>query len=76
MTVVAWLTWSSVSFGRAPVRTVFYDALGCLKENQDLLKPYVTHELSLEDAAKGYELFEKKEARKVILRVQSTTSQA
>lgn len=59
----------SVNFGRVPVRTVFEDALECLKENERNIKGYVTHELKLEDAAQGYELFEQHKARKVILRV-------
>lgn len=58
-----------MNFGRVPVRTVFNDALQCLKENQGALKNYVTHELSLDEVAIGYDLFEKRKARKVILRV-------
>lgn len=58
-----------MNFGRVPVRTVFNDALQCLRENQHSLKNYVTHELSLDDAALGYDLFEKRVARKVILQV-------
>ncbi|PYI01551.1 GroES-like protein [Aspergillus sclerotiicarbonarius CBS 121057] len=56
-------------FGRVPVRTVFHDALQCLRENQAQLKDYITHELPLSEAAVGYHLFEQRKARKVILRV-------
>jgi threonine dehydrogenase-like Zn-dependent dehydrogenase len=58
-----------MNFGRVPVGTVFTDALECLTENQKALKNYVTHELSLDDAAVGFDLFEKRVARKVVLRV-------
>ncbi|EHK18501.1 uncharacterized protein TRIVIDRAFT_47322 [Trichoderma virens Gv29-8] len=61
----------TMNFGRVPVRTVFNDALQCLIENQKALRNYVTHELSLDEAASGYDLFEKRVARKVILRVQA-----
>ncbi|KAL7918467.1 GroES-like protein [Trichoderma austrokoningii] len=59
----------TMNFGRVPVGTVFLDALECLKENQEALKNYVTHELSLDDAAVGFDIFEKRVARKVVLRV-------
>ncbi|KND87153.1 putative zinc-binding alcohol dehydrogenase [Tolypocladium ophioglossoides CBS 100239] len=59
----------TMNFGRVPVRTVFHDALGCLKENQSILKHYVSHELPLDDAATGYALFEQRKARKVVLRL-------
>ncbi|KAL7931896.1 GroES-like protein [Trichoderma chlorosporum] len=49
----------TMNFGRVPVRTVFNDALQCLKENQEVLKNYVTHELPLFEAAVGYDLFER-----------------
>lgn len=58
-----------MNFGRVPVGTVFPDALECLKENQGALKNYVTHELPLDEAATGFDLFEKRVARKVVLRV-------
>ncbi|KAL7892226.1 GroES-like protein [Trichoderma sp. TUCIM 5745] len=59
----------TMNFGRVPVGTVFTDALECLKENQGALKNYVTHELSLDEAAAGFDLFEKRMARKVVLQV-------
>ncbi|KAK1252198.1 hypothetical protein MKX08_003385 [Trichoderma sp. CBMAI-0020] len=59
----------TMNFGRVPVGTVFTDALECLKQNQGALKNYVTHELSLDEAATGFDLFEKRVARKVVLRV-------
>ncbi|KAM0460423.1 hypothetical protein ACHAPV_004690 [Trichoderma viride] len=59
----------TMNFGRVPVGTVFTDALECLKQNQGALKNYVTHELSLDEAPAGFDLFEKRVARKVVLRV-------
>lgn len=59
----------SVNFGRVPVRTVFEDALQCLTENQEKMQSYITHELPLDDAAKGYDIFEQRKARKVILNI-------
>jgi threonine dehydrogenase-like Zn-dependent dehydrogenase len=53
--------------GRAPVRTVFDEALEVLASNKDRLSNMITHHLPLSEAAKGYEMFEKQEARKVIL---------
>lgn len=58
-----------MNFGRVPVRTVFDDALECLKENQELLRTYITHTLPLDDAAEGYALFDSRKARKVVLEV-------
>lgn len=58
-----------INFGRVPVRTVFDDALECLKRNQGLLSDYITHEMPLEEVASGYRLFEAREARKVILKL-------
>lgn len=60
---------NSVNIGRVPVRTVFHDALECLKENQEKLCNYVTHEFSLADVAKGFEMFEQRKARKVLLKI-------
>ncbi|CDM35963.1 hypothetical protein DTO013E5_5466 [Penicillium roqueforti] len=59
----------TVNFGRVPVRTVFEDALQCLTENQEKMQSYITHELPLDDAAKGYDIFEQRKARKVILNI-------
>ncbi|OOF94207.1 hypothetical protein ASPCADRAFT_516486 [Aspergillus carbonarius ITEM 5010] len=56
-------------FGRVPVKTVFHDALQCLRENKEQMKDYITHELPLSEAAVGYHLFEQRKARKVILEV-------
>ncbi|KAH8820227.1 chaperonin 10-like protein [Xylogone sp. PMI_703] len=59
----------NVNFGRVPVRTVFEDALECLRANEQNLKSSVTHELNLQDAAHGYRIFEQHKARKVILQI-------
>ncbi|KFY85773.1 hypothetical protein V500_08142 [Pseudogymnoascus sp. VKM F-4518 (FW-2643)] len=57
----------NVNFGRAPVRAVFREALECLLANQDKLQGFVTHHLSMSEAASGYAMFEKQKARKVVL---------
>ncbi|CAG8420921.1 unnamed protein product [Penicillium salamii] len=59
----------TVNFGRVPVRTVFEDSLQCLADNQENLQSYISHEFSLDDVAEGYEVFEERKARKVILNV-------
>jgi threonine dehydrogenase-like Zn-dependent dehydrogenase len=63
-----------MNFGRVPVRTVFNDALECLKQNSPKLRNYVSHILDLEDAAEGFAMFEQHKARKVVLRVKSLPS--
>jgi threonine dehydrogenase-like Zn-dependent dehydrogenase len=57
---------TSVNFGRAPVRTVFPEALETLSKHQDLFEGFVTHKLPLTDAPRGFEIFEKYQARKVV----------
>lgn len=53
--------------GRAPARRVFNDALDVLIANADKVREFVTHKLPVSEAAKGYEIFEKQQARKVVL---------
>jgi threonine dehydrogenase-like Zn-dependent dehydrogenase len=53
--------------GRAPARRVFNDALDVLVANSDKVRKFVTHKLPISEAAKGYEIFEKQLARKVVL---------
>ncbi|KAK5223739.1 hypothetical protein LTR72_005125 [Exophiala xenobiotica] len=57
----------NINLGRAPVRTVFDEALEVLAANKDKMSNMITHRLPLSEAAKGYEMFEKQQARKVIL---------
>ncbi|OQE22572.1 hypothetical protein PENSTE_c010G08814 [Penicillium steckii] len=59
----------TVNFGRVPVRTIFDDALRCLTANQDKMQNYISHELPLNEAARGYRIFEQTKARKVILKI-------
>jgi len=58
----------TVNFGRVPVRKVFQEALECLLANRSKLTNFVTHELPLSEAARGFAIFEKQAARKVVLR--------
>jgi threonine dehydrogenase-like Zn-dependent dehydrogenase len=57
----------SINLGRAPVRAVFMDAFEVLTENKEKLSDFITHRLPILEAARGYELFEKQKARKVVL---------
>ncbi|KAJ5678632.1 hypothetical protein N7462_006876 [Penicillium macrosclerotiorum] len=57
----------SINMGRAAVRPVFGEALKVFVDNQDKFTDFITHRTPLKDAAMGYEIFEKHQARKVIL---------
>ncbi|KIW37492.1 uncharacterized protein PV06_10531 [Exophiala oligosperma] len=57
----------NINLGRAPVRTVFDEAMEVVAANKEKLASMVTHRLPLSKAAYGYEIFEKQLARKVIL---------
>ncbi|KAI9745061.1 MAG: hypothetical protein M1818_001339 [Claussenomyces sp. TS43310] len=59
----------TVNFGRAPITTVFSEALECLEANRDKVASFVSHEIPLTEAPHGYEIFEKYQARKVIFKV-------
>jgi threonine dehydrogenase-like Zn-dependent dehydrogenase len=53
--------------GRAAARPVFGEALKVFAENQDKFGDLITHRMPLTDAPTAYEMFEKHQARKVIL---------
>ncbi|KAK5329165.1 hypothetical protein LTR98_011800, partial [Exophiala xenobiotica] len=53
--------------GRAPAGAIFDEALPVFVENKDKFEGFITHRLPLEEAAKGYDLFDTQEARKVAL---------
>ncbi|CAF1029406.1 unnamed protein product [Rotaria magnacalcarata] len=55
-----------LQFGRCPVRALFPEALQLFSEKQDQFKNFISHRMSLSDADKAYELFDKRLARKVI----------
>ncbi|CAF3842925.1 unnamed protein product [Rotaria sordida] len=55
-----------LQFGRCPVRALFPEALRLFSKKQDQFKTFVSHRMSLSDAAKAYELFDKRLTRKVI----------
>lgn len=55
--------------GRAPVKAVFAEALELFTSRQDMFVDFISHRLPLAEAARGYELFESQEARKVLLQV-------
>jgi len=59
----------SMNLGRAPVTAVFDEALELLMVNRKKFSGFVTHRLPLAEAAEGYRLFEKQEARKVVLKL-------
>ncbi|QKX60002.1 uncharacterized protein TRUGW13939_07144, partial [Talaromyces rugulosus] len=56
-----------LNMGRAAVRPVFGEALKVFAENQDKFADFITHRMPLAEAPKAYEIFEKHQARKVIL---------
>ncbi|RDL30990.1 Uncharacterized protein BP5553_09779 [Venustampulla echinocandica] len=58
----------SINFGRAPVRAVFEEAMHFFVENKSRFSEVISHRLSLAEAAKGYAIFDKQEARKVVLK--------
>jgi len=58
-----------VNFGRAPISTLFPEALECLEENKEKVASFVSHELPLSEAVHGYDIFEKYQARKVVFKV-------
>lgn len=57
----------SLNMGRAAVRPVFGEALKVFAENQDKFADFITHRMPLAEAPEAYEIFEKHQARKVIL---------
>ncbi|CAI7639241.1 unnamed protein product [Penicillium pancosmium] len=56
-----------INMGRAAARPVFGESLKLFAENQDKFADFITHRMPLADAPIAYELFEKHQARKVIL---------
>ncbi|KAI0136177.1 chaperonin 10-like protein [Xylariales sp. AK1849] len=58
----------TVNFGRAPISSLFDEALECLEVNADKVATIVSHSLPLEDAKHGYDIFEKYQARKVVFK--------
>ncbi|OAP57922.1 hypothetical protein AYL99_08660 [Fonsecaea erecta] len=58
----------NLNMGRAPVRAVFEEAMELFLENKSKFSDFISHRLPLSEAAKGYEMFSRQEARKVVLR--------
>jgi len=58
----------NVNFGRAPVRAVWKEALEYLLVNKEKVADFITHTMPLTEAATAYAMFEKQQARKVVLR--------
>ncbi|CRG88850.1 hypothetical protein PISL3812_05885 [Talaromyces islandicus] len=56
-----------INMGRAAVRPVFGEGLKVFAENQDKFADFITHRMPLAEAPKAYEIFEKRQARKVVL---------
>jgi threonine dehydrogenase-like Zn-dependent dehydrogenase len=66
---VYWARSIDVRFaGLCPVHTHWERAMALVAEGRVDPLPLVSHRLSLEDAPKGYELFDRREASKVLLR--------
>lgn len=55
-----------LQFGRCPVRALFPEALQLFLKKQDLFKSFISHRMSLSDAPKAYDMFDKRLARKII----------
>ena len=55
-----------MQFGRCPVRSVFADALECLRKCQDKLGFLTDTIVPLSEAVQWYEKFDKMEVQKVI----------
>lgn len=51
------------------MRTVFKESLQCLTANQEKIQSYLSHEFSLDEVAREFEVFEERKARKVILNI-------
>jgi threonine dehydrogenase-like Zn-dependent dehydrogenase len=60
---------SRVNFGRAPITSVFSEALECLEANSEKMAGFVSHEMPLAEATEGYRIFEKYQARKVVFTI-------
>ena len=60
-----------IQFGRCSARAVFQSALNMLVEIQDELVNFVEVWEGLEDAPKGYELFDKGQIRKIAFQLSS-----
>ncbi|BCS28066.1 alcohol dehydrogenase family protein [Aspergillus puulaauensis] len=59
----------NLNMGRAPVKAVFEEALELFTFHRTMFTDFISHRLPLAEAARGYELFESQEARKVLLQV-------
>ncbi|KAF2498487.1 GroES-like protein [Lophium mytilinum] len=59
----------TLNFGRAPISTLFPEALECLRENKEKVAAFISHEIPLAQAPHGYDIFEKYQARKVVFKV-------
>lgn len=58
----------TLQFGRCPCFSLFPDAIKVFTKVAHLFKNFVDLELPLEDAPKGYELFDKQKARKIVFK--------
>ena len=60
-----------LQFGRCPVRALFLEASELLARKQDQFTSFVSHRMTLSDAAKAYDMFDQRLARKVIFDLRS-----
>ena len=50
-----------VQAGQSPVHAIIDELLGYVKDGKVVLDDIITHRLSIDDVAKGYDIFDKKE---------------
>lgn len=55
-------------FGRCPVRALFKPALEILTQHAELFKSFIQHTVSIEEAPKYYDLFDKRKVRKTVFK--------
>jgi threonine dehydrogenase-like Zn-dependent dehydrogenase len=63
-----WLRRLAVLFaGVCPVQALWDRSMAAVRSGEVRIEPLISHRLSLEDAALGYELFDRRQATKVVL---------
>ncbi|KAE8368114.1 chaperonin 10-like protein [Aspergillus caelatus] len=60
---------ATIAWGRCPVGGIFEEALGCLVKVQDKVSFLCDLHMSLEDAPRAYDIFNRRKVHKVILKV-------
>ncbi|PVH72276.1 GroES-like protein [Cadophora sp. DSE1049] len=57
----------NINLGRAPARAVYDEALEVLIAHKTQLSDFISHRMPMSEAPHAYEIFEKQQARKVVL---------